>query len=137
MVCLCYIIITRYIRHYYYNSGIFLIHSVYTMQLMLDCKRFVERRLTPEERKSLNYTQLGWEALGPFGKWAVNISVLACILGVCAGYMIFNLEVCEIYECHMNFVMIVNTGHNHDKIQVTVINFTNLQIKDHDVNDAT
>lgn len=70
--------------------------SVYTMQLMLDCKRFVERRMSPTEKKNLNYTELGREAMGPFGKWAVNLSVLACNLGVCAGYMIFissNLKV--------------------------------------------
>ncbi|XP_064404830.1 uncharacterized protein LOC135350057 isoform X2 [Halichondria panicea] len=77
------------------------IASVYTMQLMLDCKRFIERR---SPSKSLTYTQLGWEAMGPFGKWAVNISVLGCNLGVCAGYMIFissNLQwsfSCLLYE---------------------------------------
>ena len=68
------------------------------MQLMLDCKRFVVRTLPPEKRKSLNYTELGRIAMGPFGKWAVDISVIVCNLGVCAGYMIFissNLEVCK------------------------------------------
>ncbi len=68
------------------------------MQLMLDCKRFIERR---SPSKSLTYTQLGWEAMGPFGKWAVNISVLGCNLGVCAGYMIFissNLQVSQITQ---------------------------------------
>lgn len=86
------------------------------MQLMLDCKRFVERKLTPEERKSLNYTQLGWEALGPFGKWAVNISVLTCNLGVCAGYMIFissNLEVCKSVIVHTpNHTTVTHTHDN-------------------------
>lgn len=63
--------------------------SVYTMQLMLECKEDIIRKLPPDERKSFTYTQLGKEALGFFGKWAVNISVLGCNLGVCAGYMIF------------------------------------------------
>ena len=42
-----------------------------------------------EKRRSLNYTELGRVAMGQFGKWAVDISVLGCNLGVCAGYMIF------------------------------------------------
>ena len=66
-------------------------HSVYTMQLMLECKHYVVKRLQLplEKRKSLNYTELGRQALGQVGKWAVDISVLGCNLGVCAGYMIF------------------------------------------------
>ena len=51
-----------------------------------------------EKRRSLNYTELGRVAMGQFGKWAVDISVLGCNLGVCAGYMIFissNLRVRE------------------------------------------
>ncbi len=66
------------------------------MQLMLECKDVVARKVAYEKRKSLTYTELGQEALGGFGKWAVNISVLTCNLGVCAGYMIFitsNLQV--------------------------------------------
>ncbi len=59
------------------------------MQLMLECKNAVSRSLPSERKKSLNYTELGKAALGWFGKWAVNLSVLACNLGVCAGYMIF------------------------------------------------
>ena len=60
------------------------------MQLMLECKHYVCARLpSREKRKSLNYTELGRQALGGFGKWAVDISVLGCNLGVCAGYMIF------------------------------------------------
>ena len=46
-------------------------------------------QLPLEKRKSLNYTELGRQALGQVGKWAVDISVLGCNLGVCAGYMIF------------------------------------------------
>ena len=68
------------------------------MQLMLECKEDIIRKLPPDERKSFTYTQLGKEALGIFGKWAVDISVLGCNLGVCAGYMIFiasNLRVRE------------------------------------------
>ena len=65
-------------------------HSVYTMQLMLECKHFVaEKILPPEKRKSLNYTELGRQAMGAVGKWAVDVSVLGCNLGVAAGYMIF------------------------------------------------
>lgn len=60
------------------------------MQLMLECKHYVAAKiLPPEKRQSLNYTELGRQALGAVGKWAVDISVLACQLGVCAGYMIF------------------------------------------------
>ena len=78
------------------------INSVYTMQLMLDCKNFVCLTLPPHKRKSLNYTSLGYEALGSFGKWTVNISVLVCNLGVCAGYLIFissNLQVSSCVIC--------------------------------------
>jgi proton-coupled amino acid transporter len=63
--------------------------SVYTMQLMLECKDKATQGLSPEEKKEFNYTQVGRRALGFFGKWAVDISVLLCNLGVCAGYMIF------------------------------------------------
>ena len=59
------------------------------MQLMLECKHYVTRLLPLEKRKSLNYTELGRQAMGGVGKWAVDISVLGCNLGVCAGYMIF------------------------------------------------
>ena len=63
--------------------------SVYTMQLMLECKNVVERLLPIKEKKGLNYTHIGEKALGLFGKWSVNLAVLLCNLGVCAGYMIF------------------------------------------------
>ena len=56
---------------------------------MLECKQYVVRNLAPDKRKSLNYTELGRQAMGAFGKWAVDASVLLCNLGVCAGYMIF------------------------------------------------
>ena len=59
------------------------------MQLMLECKQKAVRGLSPEEQKEYSYTQLGRAALGAFGKWAVDFSVLGCNLGVCAGYMIF------------------------------------------------
>ena len=71
------------------------------MQLMLEIKWHIEQKLNPERRNKLNYTEIGYVALGPFGKWAVNIAVLGCNLGVCAGYMIFisiNLQVCVIYS---------------------------------------
>ena len=66
------------------------------MQLMLEVKRHLQKTLPVRESKELTYTQIGYRALGPIGKWAVNISVLGCNLGVCAGYMIFistNLQV--------------------------------------------
>ena len=66
------------------------------MQLMLECKKKIGKTLSPEQAHSLTYTELGNVALGRFGKWAVNLAVLACNLGVCAGYMIFissNLQV--------------------------------------------
>ena len=68
------------------------------MHLMLEIKRHIQDKLPSERRKSLNYPEIGYVALGPFGKWAVNIAVLGCNLGVCAGYMIFisdNLRVSE------------------------------------------
>lgn len=42
--------------------------------------------------------------MGQFGKWAVDISVLGCNLGVCAGYMIFissnlQVKVCVVGGC--------------------------------------
>lgn len=68
------------------------------MQLMLEVKRHIQEKLPEGRRKeNLNYTEMGYVALGPFGKWAVNLAVLGCNLGVCAGYMIFisiNLRVC-------------------------------------------
>ena len=66
------------------------------MQLILECKKKVGRTLSPEQAHSLTFTDLGKHALGQFGKWSVNIAVLCCNLGVCAGYMIFissNLQV--------------------------------------------
>ena len=66
------------------------------MQLMLECKAVVMTRVPPKDRKDLTYTKIGQSALGFFGKWAVDLSVLGCNLGVCAGYMIFiasNLQV--------------------------------------------
>ena len=60
------------------------------MQLLLECKHFVAAKINPpEKRQSVNYTELGRHALGSTGRWAVNISLLACLLGVCAAYMIF------------------------------------------------
>ena len=69
------------------------------MQLMLQCRDEVFLELTPVQKKSFTYTELGRKAfekikingynLGSVGKWAVDLSVLGCNLGVCAGYMIF------------------------------------------------
>ena len=59
------------------------------MQLMLECKQKAAEGLSPEQQKEYTYTELGRAALGVFGKWAVDFSVLGCNLGVCAGYMIF------------------------------------------------
>lgn len=70
--------------------------SVYTMQMMLEVKHHIEQKMPHHAGKDLNYTKIGYIALGTFGKWAVNIAVLGCNLGVCAGYMIFistNLQV--------------------------------------------
>lgn len=63
--------------------------SVYTMQLILECKKRVGKNLSPEQAHSLTFTDIGNAALGLIGKWSVNIAVLCCNLGVCAGYMIF------------------------------------------------
>ena len=64
-------------------------HSVYTMQLLIECKLYLSRELSPAERRAFNFTELGKRALGESGKWAVNLSVVGCNLGVCAAYMIF------------------------------------------------
>ena len=64
---------------------------------MLDIKHHIEQKYPEQSAKDLNYTKIGHIAMGTFGKWAVNIAVLGCNLGVCAGYMIFistNLQVC-------------------------------------------
>ena len=89
----------------------FLHYSVYTMQLMLECKHVVERQLPIREKQNLNYTQIGEKAWGLFGKWAVNLSVLLCNLGVCAGYMIFissNLQVSVIRVVHTGTYIVVS-----------------------------
>ena len=59
------------------------------MQLLIECKQFVSKELSPQERRAFNFTELGKRALGIPGKWAVNLSVVGCNLGVCAAYMIF------------------------------------------------
>ncbi len=64
-------------------------YSVYTMQLMLECKVAAVSQLPPSERRGFTYSQLGREAMGAVGKWMVDFAVLGCNLGVCAGYMIF------------------------------------------------
>ena len=65
-------------------------YSLYTMQLMLECKTVVTDRLAPlHYNEPVTYTRIGREALGFVGKWAVDLAVLGCNLGVCAGYMIF------------------------------------------------
>lgn len=66
------------------------------MQMMLEVKRHIEQKMPEHAGGDLNYTKIGYIALGTFGKWAVNVAVLGCNLGVCAGYMIFistNLQV--------------------------------------------
>ena len=68
---------------------------------MLDIKRHIQEMLPARDPKELTYTQIGYIAMGPVGKWAVNIAVLGCNLGVCAGYMIFistNLQVIRYQE---------------------------------------
>ena len=75
---------------------------------MLECKNEVASKLPPKERKAFTYTQLGRAALGGFGKWMVDLSVLGCNLGVCAGYMIFissNLRVSGNYKITHTFYM--------------------------------
>ena len=67
----------------------FLPYSVYTMQLMLECKVAAVSNLPVNERRGFTYSQLGREAMGAVGKWMVDFAVLGCNLGVCAGYMIF------------------------------------------------
>ena len=63
---------------------------------MLEVKDFIVKKVPPEKRKELNYTEVGRQSLGTLGAWVVNVAVVGCNLGVCAGYMIFistNLEV--------------------------------------------
>lgn len=111
--------LTSHLYHLSLSSLPFL--SLYTMQLMLECKNKAVRGMSPQEKEEFNYTQLGKRAfdtlsvqlaelgfigksvkLGFIGKWAVDLSVLGCNLGVCAGYMIFiasNLRVSIMYMC--------------------------------------
>ena len=77
--------ICPYTHQYWHN----LLCSVYTMQLLIECKQSLSKELSPAERRAFNFTKLGERALGEFGKWAVNLSVVGCNLGVCAAYMIF------------------------------------------------
>ena len=76
----------------------FPLSSVYTMQLMLEIKKHILQRLGHDKNKELNYTEMGRYSLGTVGAWLVNITVVCCNMGVCAGYMIFissNLEVSD------------------------------------------
>ena len=92
------------------------------MQLMLECKNLVSWRLPPGKKKSLNYTELGRVALGSFGKWAVNLSVLGCNLGVCAGYLIFissNLQVSDSHCVWLSCLVCLHKVHVVDGSYVT------------------
>ena len=69
------------------------------MQLMLECKRYATRQLSAAKKKDFTFNDVGREAFGFPGKFAVDLNVIFCNLGVCAGYIIFiasNLQVSSI-----------------------------------------
>ena len=75
------------------------------MQIILDCKRFATRNLSSKDRKEYTFNDVGRKSFGFFGKLAVDLNVIFCNLGVCAGYVIFiasNLQVSGsfILLCH-------------------------------------
>ena len=59
------------------------------MQMMLEIKEYILRKIGHDKDKELTYTEIGRHAMGSVGAWLVNIAVVGCNLGVCAGYMIF------------------------------------------------
>lgn len=60
--------------------------SLYTMNLMLHCKRFVRRYLSEDAEC---YASIGQAIAPSWGHHAVNYNVIFCNVGVCAGYLIF------------------------------------------------
>ena len=72
------------------------------MQLMLECKAYATRNLSSIKKKEFTFNNVGRAAFGFPGKFAVDLNVIFCNLGVCAGYIIFiasNLEVSEMNVC--------------------------------------
>jgi amino acid permease len=71
--------------------------SMYTMQLMLDCKALaLAHGYSVPATREFVYTDVG-RAVGRWGVALVNINVIMCNLGACAGYLIFigsNLRSC-------------------------------------------
>lgn len=66
------------------------------MQLILECKNYATKGLSPIKKKEFTFNDVGREAFGFSGKFAVDLNVIFCNLGVCAGYIIFiasNLQV--------------------------------------------
>ena len=71
-------------------------YSVYTMQLMLECKNYATKGWPSVKKKEFTFNDVGRSAFGFPGKFAVDLNVIFCNLGVCAGYIIFiasNLQV--------------------------------------------
>ena len=66
-------------------------YSVYTMQLMLECKNYATTTmgLSSIKKKEFTFNDVGRAAFGFPGKFAVDLNVIFCNLGVCAGYIIF------------------------------------------------
>ena len=66
------------------------------MHLILQCKQYATKNLSPEEKRNFTFTDVGRSAGGVIGKWSVDFSVILCNVGVCAGYIVFiasNLQV--------------------------------------------
>ena len=66
------------------------------MHLILQCKNFATRNLSPQDKRKFTYNDIGRTAFGTAGKLAVDFVVLFCNLGVSASYIVFissNLQV--------------------------------------------
>ena len=92
--------------------------SVYTMQLMLECKNYATKGWSSIKKKEFTFNDVGREAFGFPGKFAVDLNVIFCNLGVCAGYIIFiasNLQAscCTVYPIALFEGKLLNCIHIH------------------------
>ena len=70
--------------------------SVYSMRLILECKKHATSNHSEEDQRKFTYSDIGRTAFGTVGKLAVDFVVLFCNLGVSASYIVFissNLQV--------------------------------------------
>lgn len=79
--------------------------SIKAMFLLIDCKNRMATKATltlatklpngsasPLHQKSIDYGDVGLAALGPFGRWLVDINILISQVGFCCAYLIFISE---------------------------------------------